>query len=131
MVYVCLSCRHSSLLPLTFDRLRAQIVLRTMKIKTVLCRKETLNVCDGKSKLLKSSGFVFHECHTLLQVLLSIWFDFLFWKMQKCELFLPPGVTWICMKACFCHRIKKKVNASIYLRVSHNSTRVKLTILRR
>ncbi len=34
-----------------------------------------------------------------------------------CELFLPPGVTWICMEACI-HLGIKNVIASFYLTIS-------------
>lgn len=34
-----------------------------------------------------------------------------------CELFLPPGLTWICVKACFHHGIKNII-ASLNLTTS-------------
>ncbi len=34
-----------------------------------------------------------------------------------CELFLPPGVTWICMEACIHHGIKNVI-VSFYLTIS-------------
>ncbi len=63
MAYVCLSFRRSSL-PLTLDRPGSDCARKdaqVLKIKTVLCRKETLNVCcDGKRKLQEVQGSWWH-----------------------------------------------------------------------